>query len=115
MTDAQRLALVRALHTAIYLVNATAILLIVYAGLTGRTGRWLPVALVLAAAEAAVFAGSGMKCPLTAVAVRYGAGDGPLFDTFIPERVTRYTLAVFGPLLAIGVALLGARWLGLIS
>lgn len=113
MTDPQHLAIIRAVHTAIYLVNAGAILLIDYAGFTGRTGPWLVVALALAAVEVVVFVGSGMKCPLTAVAVKYGADHGAVFDTFLPERLTRNTLRIFGPLLAIGLILLGARWLGL--
>jgi len=115
MTDPQRLAAIRAVHTAIYLVNAVAILMIDYAGVTGRSGPWLTVALVLAAFEVVVFVGSGMKCPLTAVAVRYGADHGAIFDTFLPERLTRNTLRIFGPLLGLGVVLLAARWLGLLA
>jgi hypothetical protein len=38
MTDPQRLALVRSLHTAIYAVMATATLLVFYAGVTGAKG-----------------------------------------------------------------------------
>lgn len=114
MTDARRLAIIRAVHTAIYLVNAGAILVIDYAGLTGRTGPWLPVALGLAAIEVVVFVGSGMRCPLTAVAVRYGASHGTVFDTFLPEALTRNTLRIFVPLLLVGLLLLGARWSGLL-
>lgn len=115
MTDPQRLAVIRAVHTAIYVVNAGAILLIDYAGLTGRAGSWLNVALALAAVEVAVFVGSGMKCPLTAVAVKYGADHGAIFDTFLPETLTRNTLRIFAPLLAVGLLLLTARWLQLIG
>jgi hypothetical protein len=107
----QRLALVRGLHTAIYLVLAVAVLLIVYAGLTGASGPWLWIAIGLAGAESVVFLGSGMKCPLTAVAVRYGAIKESGWDTFLPERLTRHTLTVFGPLLLIGFVLLGARFM----
>lgn len=115
MTDPQRLALIRAVHTAIYLVNVAAILLIDYAGLTGRSGAWLGVALGLALTEVVVFAASGMRCPLTAVAVRYGAGKGPIFDTFLPEPLTRRTLRIFAPLLAVGLLLLMARWLDILT
>lgn len=111
MTDPQRLALIRAIHTLIYLVNVIAILLIDYAGVTGRSGPWLVVALGLALTEAVVFIASGMKCPLTAVAVKYGAGEGLIFDTFLPEPLTRNTLRIFAPLLAVGLLLLTARWL----
>lgn len=115
MTDPQRLAVIRAVHTAIYVVNAGAILLIDHAGLTGRTGPWLTIALALAAVEVVVFVGSGMKCPLTAVAVKYGADHGAIFDTFLPEALTRNTLRIFAPLLAGGLLLLMARSLHLIG
>ncbi|MET0272537.1 MAG: hypothetical protein ABW360_06065 [Phenylobacterium sp.] len=109
MTDVRRLALVRALHTAIYLVMATAAFVVLYAGITGAHGPWLWVAAALVLIESAVFAASGLKCPLTAVAVRYGAGQDGLFDTFLPERITRHTCQVFGPLIAVAFALLAAR------
>ncbi|MBX3480286.1 MAG: hypothetical protein KF842_07790 [Caulobacter sp.] len=111
MTDPQRLMLVRALHTAIYVIMATAVLLVLFAGLTGATGPWLWVALALVGIEVVVFAGSGMKCPLTAVVARY-SGERPLVsDTFFPERCTRHTLRVFGPLIGLGVLLLAIRWI----
>ena len=114
MRDERRLMWVRVLHTAIYVVMASCVFIVLYAGLTGVHGRWLWVASGLVALEAVVFAASGMKCPLTAVAVKYGAGEGPLFDTFLPERFTRHTFTIFAPLMAAGFALLGARalWLG---
>jgi hypothetical protein len=68
--------------------------------------------LVLVGIEVIIFAGSGMKCPLTAIATKYGADAGD--DTFFPQRVTRYTLAFFGPLIVISLVLLAARWWGLI-
>jgi hypothetical protein len=107
---AQRLALVRLIHTAIYLVMASSVFVVLYSGITGAGGPWLWVAAGLVITESLVFTVSGMKCPLTAVAVRYGAGKGELFDTFLPERLTRYTLRVFGPLILLGFLLLGARW-----
>jgi hypothetical protein len=51
-----------------------------------------------------------MKCPLTAVVVRYGAGASAISDTFLPERLTRHTLQVFGPLVLLGFGLLVVRW-----
>lgn len=78
MSDARRLAAVRAVHTAVYLVMAGAVLVVLYAGVTGARGGWLWAALALAGAESLVFAASGMKCPLTAVVTRYAAGGGPV-------------------------------------
>ena len=109
MTDGRRLALVRAVHTAIYLVMATASFVVLFGGITGAHGPWLWAAAALVAVESVVFAASGLKCPLTAVAVRYGAGRDGLFDTFLPERITRHTFRVFGPLIAVAFVLLAVR------
>ena len=106
-----RLWLVRSLHTVIYVVMAIATFVVLYAGVTGATGPWLGVALGLLAIETVLFVASGMKCPLTAIVARY-AGDAPVSDTWFPQRCTRHTLMVFGPLMAIGVILVAARaWL----
>ena len=109
-----KLAAVRTVHTAIYLVMAASTLLLVLAGVTGWSGWWLWVSLGLLVLESAVFAGNGFKCPLTALAVSYGARTGHVFDTFLPERWTRYTFRFFGTLMAIGIALLAARWTGIL-
>jgi hypothetical protein len=106
--DARALALIRGEHTAIYVVMAASVFAILYAGITGAAGVWLWAALALIGFEIAVFAGSGMKCPLTAVAVKYGAvGEN---DTFFPERLTRHTFAFFAPLIVIGLVMVAARW-----
>lgn len=111
MTAAKKLAVVRAVHTAIYVVMASACFALLYAGITGARGPWLWVALALVGVECVVFIGSGMKCPLTAVAVKYGATPEAGFDTFFPERCTRHTLRVFGPMIVIALGLLAARWI----
>lgn len=113
MSDAQRLFRVRALHTAIYVVMAGAVFVVLYGGITGRHGAWLWTALALSGVESVIFIGSGMKCPLTAVAARYGAAESGGSDTFFPERITRHTPRFFGPLLVLGIGLVIARWAGL--
>jgi len=101
------LTVVRAIHTVIYVVMATSIFVVLYAGITGARGAWLWVAAALVGIESVVFLWNGLKCPLTAVAARYGAGGGA--DTFLPEWITRYTFCVFGPLILIAAALVAVR------
>jgi hypothetical protein len=110
MSDAQALALVRGIHTAIYLLMVAAIGVLLAAGITGYAGGWLWISLGLLALETVVFLGNGMRCPLTALAVRFGAEKGYAFDTFLPERVTRYTFRFFGSLMVLGLILLGLQW-----
>jgi hypothetical protein len=102
------LAVVRAVHTAIYGVMATSVFVVLYAGITGAAGAWLWLAAGLVGVEGAVFLVNGLKCPLTAVAARHGASGGA--DTFLPERITRHTFRVFGPLVLIGATLVAMRW-----
>lgn len=110
-----KLALIRGVHTAIYLVMAGSTLALVYAGVTGANGWWLGVVIALLAIETAVFVGNGFRCPLTALAVAYGAERGYAFDTFLPEPVTRLTFRVFGSLMVFGLALLTLRWADLLG
>jgi hypothetical protein len=114
MTHAKALGWVRAIHTAIYLVMASASFATLYAGVTGAHGAWLWLAGGLVAVETAVFTASGLRCPLTALAARYGATSLGVADTFLPERMTRHTFHVFGPLILVAMVLLTARtwWFG---
>ena len=115
VNDARLLSAVRAVHTAVYLVMVSAIGVVLYAAATGYVGMWLRVALGLLACETVVFVGNGFRCPLTALAVRYGAVGGYAFDTFLPERVTRYTFRFFGSLTAAGVLALVIRHAGVVG
>jgi hypothetical protein len=108
LTDRQRLEAVRALHTTIYVVMSAGVLVILYGGITGRRGPWLWAALALLAAETVVFGTSGMRCPLTHVVDQYARGAA-VSDTYFPQRFTRHTLQIFGPLLALGVFLVVFR------
>lgn len=105
---ANALRITRGVHTAIYVVMAFSVFAVLWAGITGAHGWWLWIASTLVAIEIAIFSGSGMKCPLTAVAIRYGSRPGA--DTFFPEALTRHTLHFFGPMIVLGVILLLWRW-----
>ena len=110
MASPRRLFLIRLLHTVIYVGMAVSALLVMFAGVTGARGPWLPPALVLVLIESVVFIGFGLKCPLTAVVARHADG-APVSDTLMPERLTRHTFTVFGPIFLVGLALLTLRLL----
>lgn len=112
MTDSQRLALVRALHTAVYVVMAGSVFVLLYAGISGARGSWLWWALGLISIEIVVFVVNGMRCPMTAMVTRLDKAGSGISDTFFPERITRHTLRVFGPLIVIAFGLLALRGLG---
>jgi len=95
------------------MADSTFVLL--YAGVTGAHGIWLWVALALLGVEVVVFFGNGMRCPLSALAERYGAEEGRVFDTFLPVRWTRHTFRFFGTIMVTGLLLLVLRWYGVIQ
>jgi hypothetical protein len=76
VTDGQRLTLLRAVHTAIYVLMSASTFAVLYAAVAGIREPWVWVALSLLVAEITVFVGNGMKCPFTAAAMRYGARLG---------------------------------------
>jgi hypothetical protein len=106
--------MIRAVHTAIYVVTAASTFVFLYGGITGRHGWRLRLGLGLLIVESIVLVDSGMKCPLTAMAVQYGASTGHVFDTFLPERFTRHTFRFFGSVMAVSLLLLAACRIGLL-
>ncbi|MFA6082016.1 MAG: hypothetical protein WC773_01185 [Patescibacteria group bacterium] len=106
------LALIKTIHTIIFIFMAGSVFFILYCGIAKIFGPALYVALGLISIEGIVFFGNGMKCPLTGMAKKYGATKGYVFDSFFPEKWTRYTFPVFGTILGIGLFLLLLRWNG---
>ena len=52
---------------------------------------------------------------MSPLAEKYGARETDLFyDTFIPERLTRYTVHFFSAVVLAGLGFAGLRWVGLI-
>jgi hypothetical protein len=114
MNDSQMLRLVRVFHAAVYAVVVVSTGILLYAGITGRYGVWLWVALALVALEVCVYVGSGMKCPVTGWAVRYGAPQGHAFDLHLSARQSDYLLNIVTGFMVLGLVILGARGLGIL-
>jgi hypothetical protein len=77
------------------------VLYVLYAGLRGRTGRGVGIAGGIVAGEVLVFAGNGFRCPLTALAERYGAPSGSVTDIYLPKWFAHNMPAIHTPLLVL--------------
>jgi hypothetical protein len=97
------LTLIRSVHTAIYIILAASVCLLLFAAITAYAGPLVIAAAMAVAAETIVFTANGFKCPLTGLARKYGAEEdkGYVFDTVFPVRITRLTFGVFGTMLAL--------------
>jgi hypothetical protein len=100
-----RLTAVRALHSAVFLVELAAILWLVVTGIVGRRDRTVAVAGCLVAVEAAVFVANSGVCPLTPLAERLGARRGSVSDIFLPDAMARTIPIWSSALVAFGIAL----------
>jgi hypothetical protein len=79
------LALVKGVHTLVWLVVEACMVYVLGAGLRGRSDRRVAIAATVVAAESAVFLGNGARCPLTSVAEEMGAEHGSVTDIFLPR------------------------------
>jgi hypothetical protein len=103
------LPVIRASHSAVFLVELASILWLVASGLTGRRDRSVAVAAVLVAGEVTVFVANDGVCPLTPLAERHGARSGSVSDIFLPDAIAR-TIPIWSTgLVVLAVVLHGRR------
>jgi deazaflavin-dependent oxidoreductase (nitroreductase family) len=100
---------IKVVHSVIFLVESASVTVIFALGLTGGRSRWLKPALAAALAETAIFVANRGHCPLTGLAENLGAESGRVSDIFLPQWLADRIPIVFGPLLAVGLALLAWR------
>jgi hypothetical protein len=98
---------VKAVHTVVWVSIESCVGYLVWSGWARRTDRRAAIAGAIVAAETIVFAGSGCRCPLTAVADSLGDGRGSVTDIFLPSW-----LAHALPVLHVPLLLLVAYWHG---
>lgn len=99
------LALIKAIHTAIFAAVAAQIVVVVWDGLRQRPGRRTALALGIALAESAIYASNNQVCPLTPLAEELGATDGSVTDIYLPAGVGRLIPLIAGSALVLGVGL----------
>src|ERR1700736_3864308 len=94
---------IKAVHSGIFLLNATSVLHIFWVGVLNRRSRWTRVALVAALTESIVFVANRGCCPLTQLVEALGAESGRVSDIFLPRWLADRIPQLFGPPLAIGL------------
>lgn len=109
MQPTTALRLVKVVHTAVWAVFASFILVI---PVLAWFERWTAAALLIAAVlvECLVVITNRMRCPLTDVAERYTDDRRHNFDIYLPEWLARYNQRIFGSLYVLAVLFTLARW-----
>jgi hypothetical protein len=92
---------IKVFHTLAWLSIESCVIYVLYAGFAGRTDKRVGMAAAVVAGESLVFAGNGFRCPLTALAKRYGAESGSVTDIYLPAWFAHNIPAIHAPLLAL--------------
>ena len=108
--NARKLAIIKLLHSAVWLFMAGCILLIPLTALQNRFQLAAMLAAVIVI-ECAVLAMNRGKCPLTSFAARYTEDRSDNFDIYLPLWLARYNKMIFGSLFIGGIIFALFRWL----
>lgn len=110
MTPAsQPLRRIRLIHTIAWVLFASAIPVIPLMVWISAF-EWAAALSALVLVEISVLLANRMRCPLTAVAVRYTEDRSANFDIYLPVWMARYNKLIFGALFVAGEAFLALRW-----
>jgi hypothetical protein len=106
------LHLVKAIHTAAFVIISGAIAVFAWDGLTRRHGHRAKVAATIAITESIVYAGNNQVCPLTPLAEALGAESGSVTDIYLPKWISERVPLIGGSTLVLGIALHLVAWRG---
>ena len=99
------LAAIKAVHTLAWFSIESCMIYLLYAGFMKRSDRRAAIAAAVVAGESLIFAANGFRCPLTKLAVKFGAARGGVTDIFLPRWFARNLPAIHVPLLVLAVGL----------
>jgi hypothetical protein len=112
LSDADKLNIIKIIHTAVWCVFVAAILYVLYAGIFDRV-TWLAWFCIVAVfIEAIVLLINKWRCPFTLLGYKYTSTHNIGFDIFLPSWLAKHNKIIFSSLFFIGFALVLWRVLG---
>jgi len=104
------LTAIKLLHTAIWALLASAILMLPFLAWQGAF-RWAAIISVVVLIECGVLLANGWRCPLTDWAARYTVDRSPNFDIYMPSWLARHNKTIFGTLFLVNEVVVLVTWL----
>ncbi|SKA16401.1 hypothetical protein [Sediminibacterium ginsengisoli] len=95
MTIKTKLALVKTIHTLIWVFFNVVIFYMLYAAIANRIDKWLWIGFGLCIIEGLVLLAFRFTCPLTIVARRYTEETKDNFDIYLPVWLARHTKRIY--------------------
>ena len=109
MSPANRLLVIKWVHTLIWLFFVAVILYILYSGIFDDVDKYTWVGIGLIIGEGIVLLIFKMFCPLTVMARKYSDSDKDNFDIFLPNWLAKYNKLIFTSLYVIGLIIVLIR------
>lgn len=99
------LTAIKAIHTAVFLSVAAAVVLTLWDGLRARPRRRTAVAGAVVVAESLLYVSNNQVCPLTPLAEQFGAERGSVVDLYLPAAAAQRIPLVAGGCAALALVL----------
>jgi len=111
MNQANKLFVIKLIHTLIWGFFVAVIFYVVYAGLLDRITiyTWIGIGLVIA--EGIILLLFKRSCPLTIIARNYSDSQEDNFDIFLPNWLAKYNKLIFTSIFLFGLLLVVYRTL----
>ena len=111
MNPANKLLIIKLIHTFIWVIFVTIIFFILYAGIADRINifTWVGIALIIS--EGMVLLIFRAHCPLTIIARRYSDSEKENFDIFLPNWLAKYNKLIFTSIFMVGLVVVLYRTL----
>lgn len=111
MDQANKIFIIKLIHTVIWAFFVAVIFYIVYTGFTNTITiyTWIGVGLIIG--EGLVLLLFKMSCPLTVVARNYSDSQKDNFDIFLPNWLAKYNKLIFTSIFVVGLIVVVYRTL----
>lgn len=106
MTAYAKLAIVRSIHTAIWIFFNVVIFYLLYAVILNKIDVWVWIGLSLFLIEGIILLIFNMKCPLTIIARKYSSSAKDNFDIYLPNWLAKHNKTIYITILALIIMIL---------
>lgn len=101
MHDKNKLTLIKAVHTLIWIFFNFVIFYMLYAVIVNKLGYWFWIGYVLFILEGITLVAFKFFCPLTIMARKYSTSSKANFDIYLPNWLAKYNKLIYTSILAI--------------
>jgi hypothetical protein len=105
MSPQRKLALIKIIHTLIWLFFNVVIFYMLYAAITNKLDTWLWIGYGLIGLEIITLLAFKFYCPLTVIARKYSDSTDPNFDIYLPNWLARYNKQIYTAILVVIIAI----------